>query len=181
MSEGSVVYVILGALRNGPKSGYEIKQLVDKATRFFWAASYGQIYPELRRLKEQGLIEALDEPSGGRRRVRFRLTRSGRGKLVRWLRDPAAGYELRDEGLLKLFFADALVPGDALELVRAFKRERKAILDKLRKIEIEPGKGQGAFPLIVLSYGIEFHEWVIRWCTRLERRLENTAAQEVAG
>ena len=43
--------------RPGPKSGYEIKGLVDRSTRFFWAASYGQIYPELRRLSDAGLIE----------------------------------------------------------------------------------------------------------------------------
>jgi DNA-binding PadR family transcriptional regulator len=181
MADGGVAYVILGALRHGPKSGYEIKKLVDKATRFFWAASYGQIYPELRRLQEQGLIETSDEQVGGRRRVRYRLTRAGRAKLVRWLREPAAGYELRDEGLLKLFFADALSADEALELVRAFRREREAILEKLRAIDVPSGKGQGSFPLVVLSYGIEFHEWVIGWCSRLERRLEKaTAEQEVS-
>jgi PadR family transcriptional regulator, regulatory protein AphA len=178
MADGSVAYVILGALRHGPKSGYEIKKLVDKAIRFFWAASYGQIYPELRRLEEQGLIEATEEQKEGRRRVRYRLTRTGRTKLVQWLRDPAAGYELRDEGLLKLFFADALSRDDAIELVQAFRREREAILEKLR--EIDAGKAPGAFPQVVLSYGIEFHEWVVGWCLRLERRLEKTGAEEKA-
>ena len=43
MRAGGVAYVILGALRAQPRTGYEIKRLVDKATRFFWAASYGQI------------------------------------------------------------------------------------------------------------------------------------------
>ncbi len=42
-------YVILGMLRKGPKSGYEIKAKADISTRFFWAISYGQIYPELKR------------------------------------------------------------------------------------------------------------------------------------
>ncbi|MBA2475636.1 MAG: PadR family transcriptional regulator, partial [Actinobacteria bacterium] len=37
MRATAVSYVILGALRGGPKSGYDIKQLVDNATRFFWA------------------------------------------------------------------------------------------------------------------------------------------------
>jgi PadR family transcriptional regulator AphA len=181
MADGSVAYVILGALRHGPKSGYEIKKLVDKATRFFWAASYGQIYPELRRLEEQSLIEASEEQTEGRRRVRYRLTRAGRTKLVQWLRDPAAGYELRDEGLLKLFFADALGHDEAIELVRAFRREREAILEKLRAIDVTPGKVEGSFPLVVLSYGIEFHEWVIGWCSRLERRLEKTTAEAKVG
>ena len=32
-------YVILGMVRKEPRSGYEIKALVDNSTRFFWAAS----------------------------------------------------------------------------------------------------------------------------------------------
>src|SRR5262245_58171028 len=102
----AIARVILGALSLGPKSGYEIKQLVDKATRFFWAASYGQIYPELRRLREQGLIEGEESADGSRRRVRFSLTPAGHEALRDWLTTPDAGYELRDEALLKLFFAD---------------------------------------------------------------------------
>ena len=43
-----------------PRSGYEIKAAVDDTTRFFWAASYGQIYPELKRLSEAGLVEGVD-------------------------------------------------------------------------------------------------------------------------
>ncbi len=43
--------VLLAMIRNGRRTGYEIKQLVDVSTRFFWAASYGQIYPELKRAR----------------------------------------------------------------------------------------------------------------------------------
>ena len=43
-------------LKLGRRTGYEIKSLVDVSTRFFWAASYGQIYPELARLEELGLV-----------------------------------------------------------------------------------------------------------------------------
>src|SRR5262245_15633816 len=50
-------YVILGMLKIGRRTGYDIKQMVDFSTRFFWATSYGQIYPELKTLEENGLIE----------------------------------------------------------------------------------------------------------------------------
>ena len=45
----AVTPVILGLLSGAPRSGYEMKAIVDRSTRYFWAASYGQIYPELRR------------------------------------------------------------------------------------------------------------------------------------
>ena len=78
-------YVILGMLAWGPRSGYDIKAAVDYSVRFFWAASYGQIYPELRRLSEAGLVEGEAEPDSGRRRTVYRLTAAGREALEDWL------------------------------------------------------------------------------------------------
>ena len=45
-------------LRLGSRTGYDIKQKIEISTRFFWGASYGQIYPELKRLAAAGLVEA---------------------------------------------------------------------------------------------------------------------------
>ena len=74
--------VILGMIALGRQTGYDIKQFVDKSTRHFWAASYGQIYPELRRLEEQGLITGQSEPTGGRARTVYELTDAGRAALA---------------------------------------------------------------------------------------------------
>ena len=74
MELSPTAYVILGMLGWRPMSGYEIKSIVDNSTRFFWAASYGQIYPELRRLVAAGLIDGKASPQGGRRRNVYRLT-----------------------------------------------------------------------------------------------------------
>ena len=49
-------YVILGLLGERPMSGYEIKKVVDIRFRFFWNESFGQIFPSLKRLLEEGLI-----------------------------------------------------------------------------------------------------------------------------
>src|SRR3954471_8646458 len=103
-------YVVLGMISLGKRTGYEIKQLVDRSTRFFWAASYGQIYPELRRLEEAGLITGHADPQGGRRRRAYDLTPEGEAALAGWLRDGESRLvlETRDEALLKLFFAGVL-------------------------------------------------------------------------
>ena len=171
MRAGGVSYVILGALHLRPRSGYEIKQLVDNATRFFWAASYGQIYPELRRLRGEGLISAKSEPRGGRHRIVYSLTSAGRAELREWLLQGQTGYELRDEGLLKLFFADALQPDEATALLRAMRADRQAILERLREIERASAGVRHGFGSVVLDYGIGVHQWAVEWCERTERRL----------
>src|SRR5688500_1392437 len=101
----NTAYVILGLLDAAPRTGYEIKQTVDNSTRFFWAASYGQIYPELRSLRDAGLVESERDDTGGRKRAVHRLTPAGREALRTWLAEPAAAAEYRDEKLLKLFFS----------------------------------------------------------------------------
>jgi DNA-binding PadR family transcriptional regulator len=169
----SVAKVILGVLQWLPRSGYEIKSLVDRSTRFFWAASYGQIYPELRRLEEARLVEGEDVPTGGRRRRVYRLTGTGLDALRAWLLAPGAGYELRDEGLLKLFLADVLSPEEALSVLRALRDDRRSILERLRALQVEHAAvlAQRPFPSLALEYGIEQHAWMVDWCERNERRL----------
>src|SRR5262245_49451326 len=99
MELSATAYVILGMLSWKPMSGYDIKAAVDGSTRFFWAASYGQIYPELRRLADAGLIESEDGSQGGRRRTVFRITGAGRDQLRSWLAIEPETFEMRDEGL----------------------------------------------------------------------------------
>ena len=175
MDLSATAYVILGMLRHQPRSGYEIKQVVDNSTRFFWAASYGQIYPELRKLADAGLVEGDAQAQGGRKRTVYRLTRSGREELRRWLSEEPTVLELRDEGLLKLFFAAAGPPSNALEIVEARKRIYEEKLSRLREIEPHASASADAgdpFPYLVLRYGIESSEWAIDWCERARTELE---------
>jgi len=172
-------YVILGMLRGRPRSGYEIKQAVDNSTGFFWAASYGQIYPELRKLAKVGLVEGESQPTGGRRRTVYRLTDAGQDELRRWLDRPPVRLELRDEGLLKLFFARAAGPGKALEIIDAKQRLVEEKLSALR--EIEPYAAAAAssdpFPYLVLRHGLESSEWVISWCERARAELSEAKSK----
>ena len=157
--------VLLGMIRKGRRTGYEIKQLVDVSTRFFWAASYGQIYPELRRLEEAGLIAGEDDPTGGRQRRAYSLTPAGDAALDAWLRsDEEPIYELRDEALLKLFFSDGMPDEERLEIVRHMRERHEAVIDSLRPIE---GMAEGA-SLMTLQYGLALHGWIVDWCRKQE-------------
>jgi PadR family transcriptional regulator AphA len=170
MELSPTAYVILGMLGWRPMSGYEIKALVDKSTRFFWAASYGQIYPELRRLAAAGLVEGKASPHGGRRRNVYRLTPAGRKELQTWLGVDAGVFELRDEGLLKLFFAESGGTESAIQALDAKRREHERVLAHLEGIEASGGPE--GFAHLVLRYGIECNRWEAEWCERTMRELE---------
>jgi PadR family transcriptional regulator AphA len=171
-------YVILGMVRKGPKSGYEIKAMVDNSTRFFWAASYGQIYPELKHLSEAGLVVGSDSPTGGRRRTVYEITADGEEELKAWLRQPPRTFEMREEGLLKLFFADALPAAEAVDILRGMRAHREAVAAELRSMQKLKEEIDDPFPLIVLRLGIEFTEWFADWCERMEGQLLDAVPDE---
>jgi PadR family transcriptional regulator AphA len=172
---GKIAHVILGALHADPGSGYDVKALVDRSTRYFWAASYGQIYPELRRLEEAGLIVGEDAATGGRARTVYRLTPAGEDELRSYLLSPDASCELRDEGLLKLFFADALDdPAAVLDKVRAVRANHAEQLRQLEGIAATVAKVTPSRSL-VLEYGLGLHRWALAWCDDAERRLSGGA------
>src|SRR3954471_22087775 len=99
--------VVLGLLALGARTGYDIKALAERSVRFFWGASYGQIYPELKRLERGGLIASSRGPRAPLRRTEYELTDAGRVALRAWLTssEPLL-FAYRDEGLLKFFFGD---------------------------------------------------------------------------
>jgi DNA-binding PadR family transcriptional regulator len=171
-------YVVLGMIRSAPKSGYEIKAAVDGSTRFFWAASYGQIYPELKRLSEAGMVVGVEAPTGGRQRTVYEITADGEEELKAWLRQPPHTYEMRDEGLLKLFFAAALPPEEAVEILRAMRAYRLAVGEQLRAMEPEAVAKEDPFPLMALRGGIEFTEWFADWCERMEAQILASATEK---
>src|SRR5215210_1932629 len=172
MEANAITPVVLGLLRHGPRSGYDIKVAVDGSTRFFWAASYGQIYPELKRLEGAGLIEGEDAPTGGRRRRVYSLTTTGEQALVEWLHGTTATIELRDESLLRLFFADGLPRDEALMLLEGRRRGHEQYLDTLRAIEARTGQ-DATFVELVLRWGIDFNEWGAEWCRQQLQRLRD--------
>jgi DNA-binding PadR family transcriptional regulator len=159
--------VILGLVALGPRTGYDVKRIADSSTRFFWGASYGQIYPELRRLEEAGLVEASEEPRGRVRRRVYRITTEGARAVQEWLREGETAFELRDEGLLRLFFRDLLPDDEVLELVR----RRRAWFELSATMFREIGEELDVEDDDVLRYGIELMEWNAAWFAELEQRL----------
>ena len=157
-------YVILGMLGLGPMCGYDIKQLVDSSTRFFWTASYGQIYPELRRLSDGGLISGRPDSGTARGRIEFELTNEGRRTLEEWLGQPTEIQEMRDESMLKVFFSGAGGNGGTRAALEAKRDHHRAVAARLR--EIGNGKAANATggPITALRLGIAFNDFVANWC-----------------
>ena len=165
--------VILAVLNRAPRSGYDVKAFVDNSARFFWAASYGRIYPELKRLTEAGLIEGADGSQGARPRTIYSLTDKGREALNEWYARPPETFELRDEALLKIFFGDAFDSELVEQHIDARRRHSEEMLARFREIEprVKDYAPEDPHPYAVLRCGIEMHELVLAWCERSKHEL----------
>jgi DNA-binding PadR family transcriptional regulator len=168
--------VILGMLKLGAPTGYEIKKAIDGSTRFFWTASFGQIYPELKRLQREGLVRSKEEPRGKVKRTVYELTAKGEEALRGWLTDREdVIFEIRDESLLRLFFSDVLSQEDVLANLRMQQRLFELVLEQFREIEVvaRGGVEDGLdYPYLVLRYGLDFITWARDWYAEIERRIE---------
>jgi DNA-binding PadR family transcriptional regulator len=133
-------YVVLGLLASlGPCTPYEMEQHVDASLGHFWSFPHSQLYSEPVRLAERGLVEEHRE-EGGRRRRTFTLTGAGRQALQDWLAAPqgdapsaAPATEIRDLGLLKLFFG--AVARDEADVVANARLQAQAHRTKLQLYE----------------------------------------------
>jgi DNA-binding PadR family transcriptional regulator len=98
-------YIVLGLLDFcGEATPYDLKGLVAMSLGNFWSVQHAQLYTETARLAAAGLLDENRE-EGGRRRKLYSLTPAGRKALSTWTAEPTSElYELRDIGLLKLFF-----------------------------------------------------------------------------
>jgi PadR family transcriptional regulator, regulatory protein AphA len=129
-------YVVLGLVQVlEPCTSYDMKRLVGISIGHFWSFPHSQLYAEPARLARHGLLEEEQEEHGRRRRL-YRLTPAGASALRAWLQITDVGVgELRDLGLLKLFFSVAADPEDVATIARA-KREahiaRRAALEEIR-------------------------------------------------
>jgi PadR family transcriptional regulator AphA len=100
-------YLVLGLVAaHGPCTSYDLKSLVAISIGRFWPFPHSQLYAEPARLAEAGFLTEEQEDSGRRRRT-YAITPLGREALDDWLAEPAGERaELRDLGLLKLFFGN---------------------------------------------------------------------------
>lgn len=123
-----VSYVVLGMVAEGATTSYDMKQKASRSVGYFWNFPHSQLYAEPGHLVELGLLDEEREAEGRRRRV-YTLTAAGRKALDDWLREPTSEQpQIRDAGLLKLFFGEELSADEVAELARAQEEAHRARL-----------------------------------------------------
>lgn len=171
--------VILGILMEGPQTGYGLKSIIGQSVGFFYTASYGSLYPALKRLAEQGAI-SLVESDGAKNKKLYTLETPGRKQFLDWLAEPLT--RNRNEHLLKFFFYDYLEEPLREKRLTAFHGSLREELGRLAAVqqivaketeELENPENY-RFRLSVLTYGFRYLEMAERWLGELRETEQKT-------
>jgi PadR family transcriptional regulator, regulatory protein AphA len=134
----SSTYALLGLLTIAPMSGYGLGQTVRASVGHIWSESYGQIYPNLKKLAAAGLVTSKTEKQKGKPdRHIYSITKRGRDQLIEWLGVPPQPEVPRNELLLKLFFGSQIPAPILIAYIERMIVEHHTLLEKFTRIEHE--------------------------------------------
>ena len=179
-------YALLGLLTFGDElTGYELKQRADNTLRFYWVApAMSQIYTELARLTERGLLEPVTTEGDGRRTTAYRITPAGSRSLRQWIDGSAVGFPtLKHTVLLRLLIGHASDPGRMRTLLEQYVAELAEALRDLREVRDslrggdEPGQ-PFYYPSIVADWGLDYFAAETRHSKRALARLADREPAE---
>lgn len=164
------IYAILGILNLSPCSGYDIKKHSDKVLSGFWNENFGHIYPTLKMMLRDGMIEIVSREKN-ERKIKYGITEKGKKELEAWLLEETVQQPMRSEFLLKLLFSNSQPREQVIHMLENYKKLHEKNLEKYLEMQtnIEQGnqdisKERVSFVKAVLRRGIISSEAVIRWC-----------------
>lgn len=176
-------HAVLAALLEGDASGYQLAKRFDVSVSNFWTATPQQLYRELERLEQAGLLSGhiVEQQRRPNKRV-FTLTAAGQEELRAFTAKPARPTAMRDDLLVKL---QAMDVGDPAAVQQAIStrlhrsRAKLALYEELRA-DLLDGREEEDFlreaerigPYLTLMAGRIYEQENIRWATTVLDILE---------
>ncbi|WP_084065357.1 PadR family transcriptional regulator [Paenibacillus stellifer] len=167
-------FVLLGMLMEGEMSGYDLKKTIDSTVGHFYNASYGSLYPALKRLADKGHV-SMKETADSKNRKLYALLPEGREAFMQWLAEPQNS---RRELLIRVFFFDYLEEGIRMEHLQGYRHaaEREVReLDAVRSVVESELAGierpeDYYYRVSVLDYGLMHAKMQREWIQNIMER-----------
>jgi PadR family transcriptional regulator AphA len=160
----SLRHALLGLLVDRTASGYDLLKLFDTSLANVWPATQSQVYSELNKLADNGLIAVVAE--GPRGRKQYVITDDGRAELEHWLTETEPQRHIRSEVLLRVFFLGVISRDQARDyvagLVDLFAREDAALQELERSIAWDDSD-LSVYGRLAMEYGLRFNAMRVEW------------------
>lgn len=180
---------LLGFLHAGPMSGWDLAEAAQQSIGDFWSVTRSQVYRELTRLADDGLVEVGER--GPRDRRPYTLTDAGREAFLEWLDQEPAPEQVRFPLLLTMSFGRHLPP----ERMAAFVEKHRALHERcLARHLAARDAAEGAlregvrdsqgrpdvWSLAALDFGIRYETAVMEWFEALPEEIKGPSGPRPA-
>jgi PadR family transcriptional regulator AphA len=177
----SLKHALLGFINYGPMTGYELKKFFDTSVAHFWNAELSQIYPALKAMESEGLVEMKVEVQEDRpNRKVYSITNAGRRELLDWLAQPAERDQVREPILIKVFFGSSLSKQKLLDVLRKTADECRSqtiyleyahqFVDKF--VESLGLRQEALFWQLTIDCGLKVHKAELNWVEEAIQKIE---------
>jgi PadR family transcriptional regulator AphA len=169
----SLRHAALGLLARAPASGYDLLKVFEASMANVWPATQSQLYGELNKLADAGLIEVTDV--GPRGRKEYAITDDGRAELRRWLTSPQDDPTFRSATLLRVFLLDELPRDKAREYLEACRAEadsERKRYEQIRDTYDWSANDQAFFARAALESGLRFTQMESEWASWMLAELD---------
>ena len=173
----SLKYSILGLLHYRDMHGYQIKKTIENQFGHMWTINYGQIYPNLKKLKDEGLVTMIEEANQGEKgpsRKMYSITDKGSRIFLEWLESlPEKSMLLRDPFLMRFVFfgfgdkkRSIEIVEEQINLYNTQMKKRRENLERLQHHDI--------YVRLMAELGVRMNEMLLEWLERSRKEIEES-------
>ncbi len=178
----SIKYAILGLLNYSDMHGYRIKEHIEKNFGHMWSINFGQIYPGLKELNKDGLIDMMEltpSENGGPHKKLYSITQKGKDEFSQWLAAaPQKPMLIRDPFLLKFAFFGFGNDEQAMKIMDKQIEVFEAQL-KRRQINHKRWERQGVYVRLLAELGVTQNEMYLEWLRHARTEIEKSMKESV--
>lgn len=162
-------YILLCVLLTKPRSGYELKQLIN----IFWEAHHSQIYTTLAKLEQQGYLSILDNEQHSQKKI-YELTNEGRLLVEEWIKEETPSPTQKDEFLAKIYAFSTLDKNTANGLLFTREQQLNKILQKNQaKLDgLTSTKKEDFGRYVVIKRKVLLYQQEILWCQQVRDQMQ---------
>ncbi|SDJ45220.1 PadR family transcriptional regulator [Lentzea albidocapillata] len=151
----ATAYAVLGLLSFGQElTGYDLRKWAMNLRYFYWSPAQSQIYLELRRLLQHGLVEVhLEEQKSRPDKRLYRITDAGLKVFREWLDHAPVGPPLLKHSVaLRLFFGHQTNHGRLREVLTEYRDWAVEQTSGLTQLRTELDQAL-PYPALVATWG----------------------------
>lgn len=159
-------YILLGFLMERDMTGYDMKRHMSFSTSYFVDASFGSIYPSLKRLEQKGLVSVKETVESKKLKKIYSINEQGKTAFLEWLNSPIEPSKSSlSSAMVKIFFFQHLPRERVDSLIHQYISDIEDYKNSLLKLKDKIGDRMNPFELSTLDFGLDYYDFIIHWYT----------------